>query len=200
MSNWSAATFRYVLVGYVSIPLGINVAINALIGWLLFLDRDSLPVWGLPQSVAMEIAGTGFLLPLITAMISSRVLLGHLRSGIVQPIHQTAASSRIASRLVDWVGRVLVGQLLQNASFAGCVLFALTMFPLLTIPAFLALPTLGVDSVDQLTLIAIKCVYAGLCGFVTTPLIAVGLLCHAGQAHSRQSTEQDPRESPSVST
>ncbi|WP_039961244.1 hypothetical protein [Rhodopirellula europaea] len=171
MSQWPTATVRYVLIGYVLIPLAINVAINVFLGWLLFLDQESVPVWEFPQSVAMEVVGTGCLLPLITAMISSRVLLRHLRSGIVQPVPKTEVGSGVVSRSLSWVGRVL-----QGASFGGCLLFSVVAFPFLTIPAFLALLGFPDDSVGLFTLIAMKAVYAGLCGLVVTPVIAVGLL------------------------
>ncbi|EKJ99030.1 hypothetical protein RBSH_05617 [Rhodopirellula baltica SH28] len=177
MSQWPAATVRYVLIGYVLIPLAINVVINVLLGWLLFLDQESIPVWGSPQSVAMEVVGTGFLLPLITAMISSRILIRHLHSGMVQPIHEVESNSGIVSRLVSWVGRIL-----RDASIGGCLSFSVVVFPFLTIPAFLGLLDFHDDSVGPFTLIAVKAVYAGLCGLVVTPLIAVGLLREANHS------------------
>lgn len=158
MSQWPAATVRYVFVGYVLIPLVINVAINVLLGGLLFLGQESIPVWSFPQSVAMEIVGTGFLLPLITAMISSRVLIRHLRSGMVQPILKTEASSGIISRLLV----VLRG---------GLSVFDDPSIP--RSPRRFSGP---------FRLIAIKAVYAGLCGVVVTPLIASGLLHQSGQS------------------
>ncbi|ELP33862.1 hypothetical protein [Rhodopirellula baltica] len=177
MSQSPAATVRYVLIGYVLIPLAINIAINVLLGWLLFLDQESIPVWGFPQSVAMEVVGTGFLLPLITAMISSRILIRHLHSGMVQPILEVESNSGIVSRLVSWVGRIL-----RDASFGGCLSFSVVVFPFLTIPVFLGLLGFHDDSVSPFTLIAVKAVYAGLCGLVVTPLIAVGLLREANHS------------------
>ncbi|WDQ17394.1 hypothetical protein [Rhodopirellula sp. P2] len=171
MSSWPAATVRYVLVGYALIPLVINVGVNALLGWLLFSGQTSIPVWGASQSVLMEIIGTGFLLPLITAMISSRVLLRHLHSGMVKPLPALAVATGAFSRLVRWVGRTL-----RAGSLNGCLLFSLAVFPLLTIPAVLALFALDGDSMALPTLVAMKSIYAGLCGLVVTPLIAISLL------------------------
>lgn len=176
MRHWPAATLRYVLVGYVLIPLVINVGINAFLGWLLFLDRDSIPVWGIPSSVCMEIIGTGFLLPLITAAISSRVLMRHLRFGMVEPLPAKEAGSGVASRITVWVGRVLQGE-----SFGGCLQFSFVVLPFLAGPALLVLFVFAGDSMDRVALIGVKLVYAGLCGLVVTPLIAISLLDHRRQ-------------------
>ncbi|MEM9825665.1 MAG: hypothetical protein AAF958_03710 [Planctomycetota bacterium] len=72
--HWDAATQNELRIGFIVIPLWVNVVLNAALPWLLFETSKDLPKWGGPASLHREMIGTAVLLPLLTAWICGRIL------------------------------------------------------------------------------------------------------------------------------
>lgn len=63
-------------LGSVVLNFGINVAIS----WTVFRKHEELTLWG-ETGVGIDLLATGFLLPFLTCLILSRVVVSQVRNG-----------------------------------------------------------------------------------------------------------------------
>ncbi len=147
---------RYLLIDH-CLGAGIfNFLLNAAIAWVLFRQMETVPLWG-QQSIAGDTIGTAFMLPLLTTLIASRVVYGHVRKGRVSALAWPEAS--FGRRLPRWLS--LRGALLG----AACILVA-------GIPATRTLAAAGVGEMSLGGFVVFKAAFAAALAVLVTPLIA----------------------------
>lgn len=82
---------RFLLLEQMLIPAVFNFVINAAAAWWLTRQQDFIPFWG-SSSIAVDTLATALLLPLLTALITTPLLLSRARQGGFDkfPLHQLA--------------------------------------------------------------------------------------------------------------
>ncbi len=153
----SPALRRYLLVEHALGTAVFNFALNALIAWLAFRDVAQVPLWG-RQSIASDTLGTAFMLPLLTTLIVTRVVRGHLRSGRV-----TAPAGRRAPWLA-WLP--------DSSLRRGLVLGAICVL-LVGVPASGLLHALEVGGMRLGPFVAFKAAFAAGLAALVQPAIAL---------------------------
>jgi hypothetical protein len=133
-----------------------NVLLNAAIAWALFRGMDAVPMWG-QQSIAGDTIGTAFMLPLLTTLIASRVVRGHVRRGRVPAWAPSDGS--------------MLGRLPHGLFGRGTVLGVVCLV-LVGLPAAAALGAAGVAEMSFGGFILFKALFAGALAMVVTPVIA----------------------------
>ncbi len=148
------------------VPALFNVVINAVIAWAILRAHAEVPLWGEP-SVGVDLLATGFLLPLLTCLIVSRLIAGQVRSGKLPPL----ASDQIGSR--GWHHQ----SILKRGLFLGVVgvIFA-------SAPVVAALEIDHAQPIELYTFVGFKAIWAGLFAAVLTPLIAWWALSSASMS------------------
>ncbi|TMA62975.1 MAG: hypothetical protein E6J68_12805 [Deltaproteobacteria bacterium] len=135
-----------------------NFVLNAAIAGAMFRSVDVVPLWG-QQSIMGDTIGTCFLLPLLTCLIATRLVRGHLRAGKVASLGWTRASHPV------------LGWLPQTTARRGIALLA----PL----AFVALGLLGVAGLPFWRFVLFKAAFAALAAALVTPLVALWAIAEA---------------------
>jgi hypothetical protein len=157
---------RYLLLEQ-GIGAGIfNFVLNAAIAWAIFRQMETVPLWG-QQSIAGDTIGTAFMLPLLTTLIGSRVVRGHVRKGRVAALAWPEAS--FGRRLPRWLSAR--GALLG----AACILIA-------GIPATRSLEAAGIGEMSLGGFIVFKAAFAAVLAVLVTPLIARAALADGSTA------------------
>jgi hypothetical protein len=138
------------------VPAIINVVLNGLIAWLILRAHTQVPLWGEP-SVGVDLLATGFLLPLLTCLIVSRLIARQIRSGKLPPL----AAHQVASR--GWHHQTI----LKRGLFLGIVgvIFA-------SAPIVVALQIAHAQPIALYSFVGFKAIWAGLFAAVLSPLIA----------------------------
>ncbi len=176
MLKWQAETIRYVAIGYVLVPLLINGGINATVAWFQIRGQASIAVWGMPKSLAMEFIGTNFFLPLITAIISSRMVSRHLATKLVEP------PLLIANQSLDAVSKESRGlisiciRLMPSGSIGNCLRFSILVSGVLLLPTLLEVFLSNKTSISSTVFILWKTTHACFVGVLVTPIIAIAIL------------------------
>jgi hypothetical protein len=148
---------------FVEQPIGgfvVNLVLNALIAWASYRGMAAVPMWG-QQSIAGDTIGTNFLLPFLTVLIATPLVLRDVRNGKATPDH---ASDRFAAI------RRLPRSRFRRALVLGVVV-ALIASPLAILGFNLA--GAGVDGIAMPAFIGVKAAYAGVLGAVVAPWIAL---------------------------
>ncbi len=145
----------------------VNFPINALIAWAMFRKLDVVPLWGDP-SIGGDTIGTSFFLPLLTALIGTRLIRGALKSGHVAALDWTRATHPILRLLPR--GAFLRGALLG-------LMCALTIGPL----AATFFGAVGLAPLGFWSWVVLKASYAAVLGLFVTPLLAIWALAPAPQ-------------------
>lgn len=146
---------RYLLVEQ-GVGAGVfNVLLNAAIAWVMFRGAATVPLWG-QQSIGGDTLGTGFVLPLLTTLIASRIVRGHVRAGHVPAM--------------AWPDGAL-GRMPRGLVVRGAVLGAVGIV-IASIPATQALGAAGVEEMSLGGFVAFKALFAGALATVVTPIVA----------------------------
>jgi len=95
-----------------------NFALNAGIAWLMFRGVERVPLWG-QQSVVGDTIGTSFILPFLTCLIATRLVVGNVRRGKVGALTWTRASHPVLAWLPEGTFRRAV-----VLAIVGAVVFA----------------------------------------------------------------------------
>ena len=161
------ATRRYIFVGFVVITFLINVAINALLGYLAFGEQESVGTWALQNGAAADTIGTCFFLPLISCLIVTNVVRRQVRSGVVDAIEWKPTASSL-SVLLRWFAK---SNLIVRALVFGWV--GLIVFGPLV---FLGYWFIASETIESTPFICFKAISSGVYGIGVTPLIAVAAL------------------------
>jgi hypothetical protein len=154
---------RYLLIGFCLIPAFMNLAINWLIGWLMFRGKSIVPLWAL-ESIGGDTLVTCFMLPAITCLIVTPIVRRHVRIGMVEPVDGSVA-------IPAWLG-FAHRPLLRRAILFGLV-------PLVVFGGALAVvfPILGVSELAFQPFLTFKAGFSAVLGALVTPLIALLALC-----------------------
>lgn len=163
----------------------VNVAINGCLPWLLYRDRDSLPILGGPESLHREMIGTAVLLPLLTAWICGRILIRQTstqKHSVPMPMLSVAESNvdgepnALPSRSVRMRFWQAMGRLTGGGSWVGGMLFALVCGPLVYATGWMVAIAWAESTLSIVHLSLVKAVFAGLHGCWVTPLYAASVL------------------------
>jgi hypothetical protein len=157
-----SSDYRKYLVGQAVIGAGINFLLNGAIGWLLFRHLPRIPLYG-EQSVAGDVVGTSFLLPVLVCLIATPLIRREVREA------RLSADDRLrpgAGRSA-WVPRNLV----LRAVVLG-VLATLLVSP----GTILTLLALGVDSLALRPFLMFKAGFAAALAALITPIVAAWAL------------------------
>jgi hypothetical protein len=143
----------------------INLVLNGGIGWLIFRSAAEVPVWG-ESSAGGDLLVTALLLPLLTAVIVSKLVAGQVESGKLPPL---------ASHQIPDSGFSLRPSAIRGFALGGMaiVLAALPVVAALSLSA-----STGFASSD---FIGFKAVWGGLLGASVSPVIAWWALADASR-------------------
>ena len=159
------AVRRYLLIEQGVGAAVFNFVLNAAIAWGMFRSAAVVPLWG-QQSIMGDTIGTCFLLPLLTSLIATRLVRGHVRAGKVAPLGWTRTSHPV----LGWLPR---GTARRGAAL-GLVCIAV-LAPL----AFVVLRLLGVGSLPFWHFVAFKGGFAAVAAALVTPLVALWAIAEA---------------------
>ncbi len=168
----AAGTLRYLWIDQAVVPAIINVTINFLLGILAFRGQPYVATWSLDKGAALDSIGTCFFLPFITCLIATPIVRHHVARGKVEPVP--------ASDVPGWARWFTSTKLLYGIKFGTASLL------ILVLPVYAAYLSFAGDEIETLWFICVKAMFAGLLGFVVTPIIAFIALCN-------QSTSSDCR-------
>ena len=138
---------------------GFNFLLNAAIAWLMFRGAEVVPLWG-QQSIAGDTIGTSVILPLLTCLIATRIVRGHVRSGKVAPL----GWSRDTQPWLGWLPRGTLARGLVLGA-VGLLVFA----P----PVVGVLAARGVTQLGFGRFVVFKASFAAAEALVVTPLVAL---------------------------
>jgi len=169
----SPAVRRYLLLEQGVGAAVFNLVLNAAIAWAMFRSVAVVPLWG-QQSIMGDTIGTCFLLPLLTCLIATRLVRGHVRAGKVAALGWTRTSHPV------------LGWLPETPARRGVVL-GIACIVLLAPLAFLALHLFGVASLPFWHFIAFKGAFAAFAAALVTPLVALWAIA---EAPAQDETEQ----------
>ena len=132
-----------------------NFVLNAAIAWALFRQMETVPLWG-QQSIAGDTIGTAFMLPLMTTLIASRIVRGHVRKG----------------RVPAWVSGASRWDRLPRGLFLRGVVLGIVCLVVAGLPATGALGVAGIAEMSFGNFIVFKALFAAALAVVVTPIIA----------------------------
>jgi hypothetical protein len=132
-----------------------NFVLNAAIAWVLFRQMETVPLWG-QQSIAGDTIGTAFMLPLLTTLIASRVVRGHVRRG----------------RVPAWAADAPVWQRMPRGLFLRGLVLGVVCLVVAGLPATSALGAAGVAEMSFGGFVVFKALFAAALAIVVTPVIA----------------------------
>ncbi len=145
---------RWFVVEQVLVAAGINVAINAVIAWLLFRGNASLSLWG-EAGVGNDLLITGFLLPFAICSINSSVIPRQVAKGKIPALEPPMPAVGRVGR-APGVVRALVLGVAGVALGAAPLVWLLGGFAPLSVGAF----------------VGIKGAWAGVLAAVVSPAVA----------------------------
>ncbi len=148
----------------------VNLLINAAIGWAMFRTLAVVPLWG-EWSVAADIIGTAFMLPLLTCVIVSAITARQVRRG------KLPAPAWPVSRYP------LLARLPANTLFRGLVLGVLAGL-VVGLPAVLTVHALEVAEMDLGSFVLFKAIFAAILAALVSPVIALRALADASGART----------------
>jgi hypothetical protein len=151
--------FQDLLIGQALIPLVINVIVNVALGVFTFSSADSVQTWATDKGAVADSIGTCFFLPFITCLIATPIVRFDVARGRVERIP--------ATEMPQWL------PLLSGPVILRALKFGLAGLLLLAGPVFGLYAMLSGDSMETSRFIAIKASFAGVFGFLVTPLIAI---------------------------
>jgi hypothetical protein len=161
----SSAQRRYLLVEQ-GLGAGVfNLVLNALIAWLMFRGRQTVPLWG-EQSIAGDTIGTSFLLPFLTCQIVTRLAHRQVRAGRLVALGWTRAAH-------PWLGWLPRGTGARGAvlGLAGVAVLA---------PAAIAMVRgLGAAPMSLWGFVTFKAGFAAAAALLVTPLVALWAIAEA---------------------
>jgi hypothetical protein len=140
-----------------------NFAINGALAWLITRSHASLPLWG-DGGIGVDLIATSLLLPLLTAVIVSRIIRGQVAQGKISALDPTQIDERGLHHRSAWV--------------RGGVL-ALVVLAVAGGPLVLLLHLAEAQPIDTLSYVGFKAVWAGGIAMLISPVIAWWALCAA---------------------
>ena len=141
-----------------------NAVFNGLIAWLMLRTGPAL-AWGGEHSFAVDVIATGFLLPLIVALIVIPLQRGKLNRGKLQPL-DLGPPSRIQA----------LANRLPGATFSSALLFGLFGMCIIAPLTLLAFYLVGVEQVSPVNYAIFKGIWAGaMAAVLVIPMVLVAL-------------------------
>lgn len=164
----SAAHRRFLLVDQGAVPALFNLVLNGAIAWLLFRTASEIPLWG-ESSAGVDLLATGFLLPFLTCLIVSPLVLRQVRAGTLPALPANALP------VAGWSGR---SPLVRGVALgAAGVALAAT-------PTVFGLALLGPQPLEPWPFIGFKALWAALLAAAVTPLIGWWALAQASRGRA----------------
>lgn len=142
-----------------------NFVINGAIAWLITRSHATLPLWG-DGGIGIDLIATSILLPLLTAVIVSRVIRGQVTKGKIAALDPAKIDERGLHHRSAWIrGGVL-----------ALVVLAVSGGPLV-----LLLHLAEAQPIEQLAYVGFKALWAGGIAMLISPVIAWWALCAASK-------------------
>lgn len=139
------------------------MVVNAAIAWLGVRGQETVTLWGAPlveTSIAWNVVGTLFLLPLITCVLTTTAVRRDIRRNTLTPLDRLRATFR-------WLGALPLPR-----GRRGLVLGALVT-AVLAPPSILILVLSGFPDLSRDQFIACQTAFAAGLGILVTPPIAL---------------------------
>ncbi|HEX5631907.1 MAG TPA: hypothetical protein VFX50_01725 [Gemmatimonadales bacterium] len=153
----SAEQRRFLWLGQAAVAFGVNVVLNAAIGWAMFRGVATIPLWG-ASSIGGDTLGTSFFLPAITCLIVTPIVRGQVRKG---------EAPAFEGALAGWLSPFQRSLPLRAAALG------LVSVPLAGGAGVALLCALGVGALDFAPFLGWKALYAGVLGACVQPAIAL---------------------------
>jgi len=161
--RFTKAHRRFLLIDQCAIPAFINLVANGLISWLLNRSTTAIPIWGSP-SVSIDLLLTGFLLPFLICVITSRQIKGRVRQGTLEPIPQ---------------GRLPILQWFRRPAWVRGLMLAVSGVFLAAMPVVIALTLAQGQAFPTLAFVGFKALWSMMLAAVVSPIIAWWALANA---------------------
>lgn len=154
---------KYMLVGQVIVPFFINIAVNVVIGTLVYWGQSSVTTWTWNKGAAADSIGTCFFLPFITCLIATPIVRLQSKNG---------TAPRVSHLEVPRWTKLMSRRSLIRAAQCGIIgiLF-------LAASVYAAYCALAPESIETVRFITMKALFAGAMGILATPLIAFVAMC-----------------------
>lgn len=156
---------RFLIVEQCAIPFAINVVLNGVIAFLLFRSAEAIPLWG-ESSAGIDLIVTALVLPFLSCLIVSRIIVGQVRNGKVPPLPPQQIPQS------GWSHR--------SPSARGLLLGTMAIL-LSAVPLVAALSLADTASFEPAGFIGFKAGWAGLLAATSTPIIGWWALAHASR-------------------
>lgn len=154
------------------VPAIFNVVLNGVIAWAILHAHAEIPLWG-EASVGVDLLATGFMLPLFTCLIVSRLIGGQVRSGKLPPLEPHQIGSRGWHHRSSLVRGLFLG--LVGVVFAAA-------------PVVAALELARAQPIELYSFIGFKALWAGLFAAVLSPVIGWWALASASHVDGSLAT------------
>lgn len=159
---------RFLVVEQGLVPTLFNFVLNGAIAWALFRSATAVPLWG-ESSIGVDLLATGFLLPFLTCVIVSSLVVRHVRTGKVPPLPSAQLPhSRWFQRSSSTRG-LLLG--------AAGVLFG-------AVPVVWALSLGRAQPFSVFSFVVFKAVWAAMLALMITPVVGWWALASASRAQA----------------
>jgi hypothetical protein len=180
-----AANRRWLVTRALAVTAAINAVVNAAIAWLSVAGQGSVSMWGAPlveTSIFWNVAGTLFLLPLITCVLTTTAIRADIRSGSLPPLTGLRSAHR-------WLASLPFPRWRR-----GAVVGALAVV-VLAPPLVLVLVAAGLGDLNEGQFVLYQTVFAVLLGVMVTPPIALCAMADppAAGGSPRGPLRHDPR-------
>ncbi|MFY0601610.1 MAG: hypothetical protein JXR03_18195 [Cyclobacteriaceae bacterium] len=136
-------------------PFVTNFFLNGLIAWLVMMKFTKLTLWG-DAGFGNDILATGFLLPFLSCVIISPILLNKLRKGKLKMYVEAKNTN---------------GMHLKSMPFRALWLGVLGLI-MASLPVILFFEFLYTHPISLWTYVIFKSIWAGILGGIVTPIIA----------------------------
>ena len=161
----SRAHRRFLIVEEIVGSTIVNFLVNGGLAWFLFRSAASVPLWG-RSSIATDTLVTAFVLPLLTALITSFFVRAQVNRGKLPPIPPAEIRS-------SWW--------LRRSSAGRGVLLGLAAVGLAGMPVVLLFALAGPAQLSPTSFIVFKASFAAAVGAVVTPLLGWWALVDASR-------------------
>lgn len=163
--NLSQEHRRFLLFEQCAIPTAINLVVNGLIAWLLNRSTTTIPIWG-GSSVAVDLLGTSFLLPLIVCLAVSPNVKKKVKSGDLSPLSTDRLPIFLWYKKSLWLRAIFLG--IAGVVFAG-------------IPVVWILGIAQARFIPLMSFVVFKAFWAAAIASIITPIVGWWALANASE-------------------
>jgi hypothetical protein len=151
--------YKFLIIDQGILAFIINSTINAAIGYVIYISRLTLPLWGM-TSIAGDIIIMTFLLTVIVSYLVTLATYKKIKNGRLEK----ATWRRLSNQFLG---------ILPANTFLRAMILAV-LFTIILVPIVIAtLAALGINEMTIMTFVIFKGTLAGFLGIIVAPLSAV---------------------------